>query len=119
MTASPIVRRLTCAEAIGAFEDAGDKRSAPRSYIIRDVLALQAIADVLAKTVRQVAGLFAGLDTGRRVTDAQGRAAPPAAFTASEADEYALVEALFWDRLSDEAELLLKTLLRTALREQA
>jgi hypothetical protein len=116
MTETSFLKRRTCAEATAAFEAAAATPSALRAFISQDVLAMQVMAETLARAVHDVAVLFAGLDTARRTTNAKG-AACAASFIAAEADEYALVEALFWDRLSSEAEILLKALLRKALRE--
>jgi hypothetical protein len=119
MATSAIPKPLNCDEAVIAFESAATSRSRLKAFISQDVLALQALADSLARAVREIAVLFAGLDTARRVANAKGQALPSSPFIPAETDEYALVEALFWDRLSDEAEVLLKTLLRQALREVA
>ena len=117
MANSAIYGPMEATQAVIEFESAGKDQFSPPAYIVRDVLILQKIARLLAHTARDIALLFSTLDTAKRATDAQGAALRTGPFTAADVDEYAVVEALFWDRLSNEAETLLKVLLRRALGE--
>jgi hypothetical protein len=86
-------------------------------FIHQDVAAIQAMADILVRACNAIGLLFSRLDTARRTTDGRGVAIRPApTLTPDDVDEYAVVEALFWDRLSPEAETLLKVMLRVGLR---
>ena len=84
-------------------------------YAFPSVLLAVAMAGVLGAALRQIAALFARLDMAVRIHDARGLARPAAPFEPAGVDAYALVEALFWDRLTDEAEQLLKVQLAVEL----
>jgi hypothetical protein len=112
-----IPRPLTVSEATAAFEDAANRYDTLTYFIHQDVVAIQAMADILARACAAIGLLFSRLDTAKRTADARGAALRPTPSLApAEVDEYALVEALFWDRLSPEAEALLKVMLRAGLR---
>lgn len=117
MTGLPIPTAIRPEQALRAFEAAARRRSSPLCHIAQDVLNLRRVADLLAGVARDITAHVSSLDTARRVADSKGAALRLNAFTPSGVDEYALVEALFWDRLSNEAETLLKVLLRQALDE--
>jgi hypothetical protein len=117
MTRVAISRPIRAEQAVIEFETVGKALASPPSFISQDVLILQAIAGLLARVARDIAALFPTLDTARRVTGVKGAATRADPFTIAAVDEYAVVEALFWDRLSNEAETLLKVLLRQALSE--
>jgi hypothetical protein len=112
-----IPRPLTVSEATAAFEDAANRHDTLACFIHQDVAAIQAMADILAQACGAIGLLFSRLDTAKRTTDARGAAIRPTpTLVPAEVDEYALVEALFWDRLSPDAETLLKVMLRAGLR---
>ena len=112
-----ISRPMEAEQAIVEFESAGQAAFSSPISVSQDVLTLRAFANLLARVAHDIAAVFPALDTARRATGAKGRAVRTGSFTAADVDEYALVEALFWDRLSNEAETLLKVLLRQALSE--
>jgi hypothetical protein len=111
-----VPRAPTVGEAERGFRDAvADRYETLRCFIDQDVLGLEAIAEVLAKACREIETLYRGLDTARLYTDCDGRCAPET-FVAAKVDTYAFIEGLLWGKLSDGAELLLKTQLQAALQ---
>lgn len=112
-----IPRPMTVSEATAAFEDAANRQDTLTCFIHQDVTAIQASADILARAVAAIGLLYSRMDTAKRTTDARGAATRPApTMNPADLDEYALVESLYWDRLSPEAETLLKVMLRQALK---
>lgn len=108
-----IPRPATVSEATADFEDHSVESGAEfRFTIAQDVAAIQAMAETMARCARELAPLFASLDSPAQAT-------PRDAFTADEVDAYAMVEALFWNKLSGPAETLLKTMLGAELKRDA
>jgi hypothetical protein len=103
-------------EAERGFRDAVASRGESlRCFIDQDVAALDAIAETLTRAARAAEPLFARLDAALRTTDACGFARQRPRFRARAVDAYAVVEALFWGELTDEAETLLKAQLQARL----
>ena len=107
---------MTVGEAEQAFAEACRARHETlTAFLDQDIRALDGMAGVLGAALRQIAALVARLDMAVRIHDARGLARPAAPFEPAGVDAYALVEALFWDRLTDEAEQLLKVQLAVEL----
>lgn len=112
------IRVPTLAEIERAFRDeVAEACDTLRAFVDADVLGLEAIAETLARACRALEPLYRRLDAARLV-EARGRNAPQS-FLAAEVDAYALVESLFWGKLSGGAEALLKAQLQQALETPA
>lgn len=107
------VRIPTVASATFAFEDATFERFQVHRHVVEAEQArLANIARVLAKAVLDIEPFVQALDVAQHGCDSQGLPVRSTPFRACDVDTYALVEAVLWDRLTGEAETLLKLMVR-------
>ena len=107
---------MTLQDAIFAFEDDAKERFSLLPHMLAaEEARLANIADILARACREVEPHMQALDIAMEGCDRSGLPVRAEPFAASGVDEYALVESLFWARLSPPAETLLKAMLKREL----
>ena len=107
---------MTLDDATHAFETyTRDNFRVTPAAIAREVDRLDAIAIILAKACRELEIPFNALDVALEGCDRSGLPVRAEPFSPSFVDEYALIESLFWARLSPPAETLLKVMLKHEL----
>ena len=110
------VRIPTVASATFAFEDATHERFDVHSHVVdAEEARLANIARVMAKAMLDLEPFVRALDVAARGCDRRGLPVHAKPFVAAQLDEYAIVEAVIGDRLTNEAETLLKLLFKQAL----
>ena len=107
---------MTLQDAIFAFEDDAKERFRLLPHMLAaEEARLANIADILARACRELEISVNALDVALEGCDRNGLPVRAEAFAASGVDEYALIESLFWARLSPPAETLLKAMLKHEL----